>query len=106
MALTYNDLQTRAWSYTEAGADALDVTSGAAVRLMAVSLQAGAVAADLKIYDALTITGTPVLQLNSAIQTTRYINLGPNGMRLSTGLTTDLSTLGSDTYTLFYLVED
>ena len=78
-----NAVSSQAW--TMAVADATDVTSGLACRIHAVLLTGGVDAATLILYDAATATGTDLFELDAAITTSVFINLGQNGTRFDTG---------------------
>ena len=106
MALSYNDLMTRPWTTYEDSGDKANVTGGVVpVRLMAATVMSPAAAGHIEIYDALTVTGTPIMQINSLARDTGIIRFGPAGIRLSTGLTVD-ATGSIDSYTLFYMLEN
>ena len=81
---SYNDFHGRSKTISTTAGTA--IVTGPCV-IHHISLSAGADAATLIIYDALTATGTEIT-LNAAITTTTSLDFGPTGIYFATGLTT------------------
>ncbi len=107
MALTYNDLTTRAWTSVTVtgGTDIDDATSGAVpVRVMAMNVAVGDAAGRAAIGDAATSGSAIVARLEGLADDNVFMNWGPTGLRLTTGLSVNVVT--SDRVTVWYVLED
>jgi hypothetical protein len=100
MPLTKNDLQMAAWSVITGATDD-DILSGGGYRIMAVSVKHTATAT-LSIDDALTHGGADDILVRCAANDTGFLNLGPGGFRISTGLSTSLS---AGSASIFYIAD-
>ena len=72
-------------------ASAANITAGLKGGIAMVTFAAGADAASLLLYDALTATGTPIVSLSSAALTTPQWGDGSVVLEYRTGLSTTIS---------------
>lgn len=81
-------------------ADDNDVSPIAAgAKITAVLLIGGSGASNIKLYDALTVTGTDILQLNALTADQKYVAI-PEGSQdlLKVGLSADITGTGAVAY--------
>ena len=82
--ISANDLMTKARSY--AIADATNITSGAACRVMSIAISASTDACDLSVYNATTAAGADLVYIKVLANRSNQFNYEPNGVRFDTGL--------------------
>jgi hypothetical protein len=106
VGLTVNDLKSQAWKRKIAGVgDDEDVTSGKACRVMAISLAVDGTAGGghFIAYNAITATGTDLIQINGAQNEGAFMRLGQNGTRFDTGLS--VAATNADNAVVYYVEE-
>lgn len=95
MSLTYGDLHSAGYSFAalDGAGTTNDITSGKALRVIAISFSSTSAGAELKVYNAATATGSFISVRSSSSKggTARFPRAG---IRFSTGLTATIVTGG------------
>jgi hypothetical protein len=98
-----NDLETRAKTYAQFSEDQDPLVSGAA-RLFMVSITSGVASGLATVHDTTGAFDNPVVNLRAALHDTNTMSFYPNGIRLGTGMTVNLSGT-PDSCTVLYTAE-
>lgn len=98
MSLSSGDLATRGLvKYNLTATTGNDITSGAAFRIMKISITPATTAvATFVVANAATVTGTDLIHLQAAVNGTSVVlDLAPNGIKFGTGMSYTLTGTGN-----------